>query len=115
MRYLLVEDDKALAVRTAAALTGLGHVVLHVDSIDGALPIALQERPDAIILDRFLPDGDSTLIIGEWRSAGLDMPIVMLTVQAALHERIDGLDAGADDYLAKPCDPFELEARLRAL
>jgi two-component system OmpR family response regulator len=115
MRYLLVEDDKALAARTAAALTDLGHDILHVPTIHGALILAQHERPDAIILDRMLPDGDSTSIIGEWRSAGLDMPIVMLTVQAALHERIDGLDAGADDYLAKPCDPVELDARLRAL
>jgi len=115
MRYLLVEDDKALAGRTSAALIDLGHDVLHATSIDGGMTLALDERPDAIILDRLLPDGDSTSIIGEWRQAGLDMPIVMLTVQAALHERIDGLDAGADDYLAKPCDPVELDARLRAL
>jgi len=85
MRYLLVEDDKALAGRTAAALTELGHDVLHAMSIDSGLATALGERPDAIILDRLLPDGDSTSIIGEWRRAGLDMPIVMLTVQAALH------------------------------
>jgi two-component system OmpR family response regulator len=115
MRYLLVEDDKALAARTAAALTELGHEILQVASIEGAQAMAEEERPDAIILDRLLPDGDSTLFIGAWRRAGLDMPIVMLTVQAALHERIDGLDAGADDYLAKPCDPIELDARLRAL
>jgi len=115
MRYLLIEDDSALAKRTVAALTELGHSVLHAAAIDGALALAQSERPDAIILDRILPDGDSVAIIGEWRKAGLDMPIVMLSARAALHERIDGLDAGADDYLAKPFDPAELDARLRAL
>jgi len=115
MRYLLIEDDPALAERTAAALVALGHEVMHSGRIRGALELAQKERPDAIILDRILPDGDSATVIGEWRKAGLDMPIVMLSVRAALHERIDALDAGADDYLAKPFDPAELDARLRAL
>jgi two-component system OmpR family response regulator len=115
LRCLLVEDDDRLAVQTAADLRKMGYSVDRAPRLDAALEMIQMQAPDAIVLDRMLPDGDSVTAIRSWRDAGLKTPVIMVTVMAGLHERIAGLDAGADDYLAKPFDVAELDARLRAL
>ena len=115
LRCLLVEDDDRLAADTARDLRDLGHSVVRAPRLDSAIELMRMQAPDAIILDRMLPDGDSTAAIQSWRKAGLTAPVIMVTVMAGLHERISGLDAGADDFLAKPFEVAELDARLRAL
>jgi two-component system OmpR family response regulator len=115
LRCLLIEDDEQLAGETAAGLRQLGHKVAWASRLDRAFEMLRAKTPDAIILDRMLPDGDSAHAIRSWREAGVATPVIMVTVRAALHERIEGLEAGADDYLAKPFEITELDARLRAL
>ena len=112
---LLIEDDDRLASQTASGLTRLGHNVTRVSCLDDATQALQTQTPDVVILDRMLPDGDSTAVIKGWREAGLTAPVIMVTVMAGLHERIAGLDSGADDFLAKPFDVGELDARMRAL
>jgi two-component system OmpR family response regulator len=114
-RCLLIEDDDNLASQTAQGLERLGHAVKRVSSLDAATEALQAERPDIVVLDRMLPDGDSTTMIKGWRDAGLTAPVILTTVRAGLHERITGLDSGADDFLSKPFDVLELDARMRAL
>jgi two-component system response regulator MprA len=115
VRILIVDDDRALrdALRRALALAGYA-----TDTAAGgaeALTRVASASPDAIVLDLGLPDVDGLEVCRRLRAAGDRVPILMLTARDAVADRIDGLDAGADDYLVKPFDVGELQARLRAL
>ncbi len=115
MRILIVDDDRSLrdALRRALVLGGYD----TVSAADGndALTQVSEASPDAVLLDVGLPDIDGLEVSRRLRAAGNRVPILMLTARDAIEDRIDGLDAGADDYLVKPFDVGELKARLRAL
>jgi len=115
MKILVVEDNRKLASFLARALHEEGYVVDIVE--DGALAREQMGRLDydLVILDWMLPSVDGLSICRATRAAGSTMPILMLTARGDVPERIAGLDAGADDYLAKPFDLGELLARIRAL
>ncbi len=115
VRILIVDDDRSLrdALRRALALGGY-EPVLATGGQDG-LTQAATAAPDAIVLDVGMPDVDGLEVCRRLRAAGNRVPILMLTARDAVEDRIDGLDAGADDYLPKPFDVGELKARLRAL
>ncbi len=115
MRILVVEDDPTLA---AYVCDGLAEAFPDVVSeSDGSVAIrrALEEPFDAIVLDRMLPGCDGMTILRAMREARLRTPVIMLTALGSLDDRIDGLEAGADDYLVKPFAISELIARLNAL
>lgn len=115
MRILLVEDTAPLARSLSRGLSEEGFTVdLAADGEDG-LHLALEIAYDAIILDRMLPRLDGLSVLGKLRQAGRATPVLMLTALGEVHDRVDGLDAGADDYLVKPFAFAELLARLRAL
>ncbi|MGO9883326.1 MAG: response regulator transcription factor [Solirubrobacteraceae bacterium] len=115
MRVLVIEDDDAVrsAVRRALLLGGY-EVLLAPNGQDGLLQ-AQTAVPDAIILDLGLPDIDGMEVCRRLRSAGDRTPILMLTARDAVEDRVDGLEVGADDYLVKPYDVRELQARLKAI
>jgi len=116
MRVLVVDDDPAIRRSLERALTFDGHKVTTVDS--GAAAISEAIKPDAydvVVLDLGLPDIDGLDVCKTIRVTGLDIAILVLTARGAVGDKVAGLDAGADDYLAKPFDLRELTARLRAL
>jgi two-component system, OmpR family, response regulator MprA len=115
VRILVVDDDRALgeALRRALELAGF-EVQLAADGVQ-ALELVAQALPDAVVLDIGLPGLDGLEVCRRLRRLGNRVPIMMLTARDAVADRIDGLDAGADDYLVKPFDVGELQARLRAL
>jgi two-component system response regulator MprA len=115
MRLLVVEDDTGLRDVLRRALSLAGYEVRL--SGDGAEALAEVARgvPDAVVLDVGLPDIDGLEVCRMLRREGNRVPVLMLTARDAVSDRIDGLDAGADDYLVKPFDIDELKARLRAL
>jgi two-component system response regulator MprA len=115
MRVLIIDDDRALrdALRRALRLAGYD-VDTAVDGEDGLARIATQP-PDAVVLDIGMPRVDGLEVCRRLRAGGDRVPVLMLTARDAVEDRIDGLDAGADDYLVKPFDVGELKARLRAL
>jgi two-component system OmpR family response regulator len=115
VRLLLVEDDDKLAHAMARGLRGEGHAVDAVGDGSSALMNAAAYSYDAVVLDVMLPERDGFSVCRALRERGAWMPILMLTARGAVDDRIRGLDAGADDYLAKPFDFGELLARLRAL
>ena len=115
MKLLLIEDDLLLVRSLTPSLHKAGYAVEHADNgIDGQF-LAEQEDFDVVILDLGLPDKPGLEILTNWRSQGLNMPVLILTARDAWHERVDGLKAGADDYLGKPFHTSELLARLEAL
>jgi two-component system, OmpR family, response regulator len=115
LHLLLVEDDATYAHGLAADLIGLGHRVEHV--FDGRLALTAidQEQYDAVILDRMMPRLDGLSVVEMLRASGITVPIVMLTALSMASDKIDGLEAGADDYVVKPVDPHELIARVQAV
>ncbi len=115
MRVLVVDDDRSLrdALRRALSLAGY-EIVLAEGGQDGLTKVAA-DVPDAVVLDIGMPDIDGLEVCRRLRSAGNRVPVLMLTARDAVTDRIDGLDAGADDYLVKPFDVGELKARVRAL
>ena len=115
MKLLLIEDDIALVDSLKPALKDAGYAVEHADNgIDGQF--AGEEGAfDIVILDLGLPGKSGLAVLGQWRKQGLAMPVLILTARDAWHERVDGLKAGADDYLGKPFHTEELIARLEAL
>ncbi len=114
-RLLLVEDDRGLAAGLGAALRRDGSQVDVADCGREALRLARAASYDACILDLGLPDRDGVDVLREMRASAHAFPVLILTARDALGDRIRGLDAGADDYLVKPFELGELEARLRAL
>ncbi|MEZ5101557.1 MAG: response regulator transcription factor [Thermoleophilia bacterium] len=115
MRILAVDDDRALREALRRALTLAGYEVDLAEDGEQALVRSAAAPPDAIVLDVGLPGLDGLDVCRALRRQGDRVPILMLTARAEVADRIDGLDAGADDYLVKPFDVAELEARLRAL
>ncbi|WGI26207.1 response regulator transcription factor [Halomonas alkaliantarctica] len=114
-RILLIEDHDRLAHLMCKGLAAAGIAVDVVDRIDSAWAAVQQMPYQALILDRGLPDGDGLLLLKKLRNAGLSVPCLVLTARDALHDRVEGLEAGADDYLPKPFAMDEMVARVRAL
>ncbi len=114
-RILLVEDHERLARLMREALTQAGIATDIVDRSASAGLAISQIDYRALVLDRGLPDGDGLQLLVRLRAAGNGLPCLMLTARDALHDRIEGLEAGADDYLPKPFAMDELVARVRAL
>jgi two-component system OmpR family response regulator len=115
MRILLIEDSERVAHPVEAALRANGHAVTAAGSLREARECASAEGIDLAILDIGLPDGSGLDWCRSVRSEGSSIPILVLTARSAVSDRIEGLDAGADDYLAKPFAVEELLARVRAL
>jgi two-component system, OmpR family, response regulator MprA len=114
-RLLVVDDEPAVRDGLRRALTLEGYDVLIAENGREALHAVETERPDAIVLDVLMPELDGLEACRALRTAGDRTPILLLTARAAVGERVDGLDAGADDYLTKPFALVELLARIRAL
>jgi two-component system response regulator MprA len=115
MRLLVVDDDRALREALRRALELAGYDVRLADGGASAINEVESTVPDAVVLDIGLPDIDGLEVCRHLRRAGNRVPVLMLTARDAVADRIEGLDAGADDYLVKPFDIDELKARLRAL
>jgi two-component system response regulator MprA len=115
MRLLVVDDDRALRDVLRRALTLGGYEVRQAETGSEALAEVSSAVPDAVVLDIGLPDIDGLEVCRLLRREGNRVPVLMLTARDAVADRIDGLDAGADDYLVKPFDIDELKARIRAL
>jgi two-component system response regulator MprA len=115
MRLLVVDDDRALRDVLRRALSLAGYEIRFAESGSEALAEVTGAVPDAVVLDVGLPDIDGLDVCRLLRREGNRVPVLMLTARDAVSDRIDGLDAGADDYLVKPFDIDELKARLRAL
>ena len=115
MRILLIEDDRALCTALLPALQAAGYTVdtCH-DGADGKA-LLCGGAYDVCVLDRMLPGLDGLSLLRAARAKGCTTPVLMLTALSGINDRVDGLDAGADDYLGKPFDTRELLARLRAL
>ena len=115
MRILLVEDEPALAAQLTEGIRSAGYVVdVAGNGLDGHF-MGNTEPYDAVVLDIGLPQMDGITVLRKWRAAGRSMPVLILTARDTWHEKVAGIDAGADDYLAKPFHMEELLARLRAL
>lgn len=115
MKVLVVEDDTATRAYVVSGLTGAGHIVDGVaDGVDG-LGMILAGTYDAVVLDRMLPGLDGLAVLKAIRAAGNHTPVLFLSAIAGLDDRVEGLEAGADDYLVKPFAFSELAARLGAI
>lgn len=115
MRVLVVEDDVALRAQLCAALAEAGYAVDAVSDGIEAAHFGATEPLDAVVLDLGLPARDGLTVLREWRMAGIATPVVVLTARGIWQERVQGIDAGADDYMVKPFEMEELVARLRAV
>jgi DNA-binding response OmpR family regulator len=115
MRILLVEDDPRIARKVKAVLEEAGYAVDPVANGEDAWFQGDTEDYDLAVLDLGLPKMDGLAVLKKWRAAGRDLPVLILTARGAWAERVEGIDAGADDYLAKPFAMEELVARVRAL
>ncbi|QRN34255.1 quorum sensing response regulator transcription factor QseB [Pectobacterium brasiliense] len=115
MRILLIEDDRLIGDGLKAGLNKLGfNIDWFMEGKTGAA--ALKAAPyDAVVLDLSLPGMDGMDILRQWRQAGHDEPVLILTARDALEQRVEGLQRGADDYLCKPFALTEVAARLQAL
>jgi len=115
MRVLVVEDEPAIAAGITAALSASGYQARTAADGEEAWFLGDTENFDLVVLDLGLPKMDGLAVLKRWRSAGRQMPVLILTARGAWPERVEGIDAGADDYLAKPFQIEELMARVRAL
>jgi two-component system response regulator MprA len=115
VRILVVDDDRSVRDAVRRALTLGGYEVDAAEDGRQALARLTSARPDAVVLDVGMPDLDGLEVCRRVRGSGDRVPILMLTARDSISDRIDGLDAGADDYLVKPFDIGELKARIRAL
>jgi two-component system OmpR family response regulator len=115
MKLLIVEDDKEAAGYLKRALTEAGHAVHHAAGGRDGLMLAAVEPYDVIILDRMLPELDGLSILRTIRASGVKTPVLLLTAMGGIDDRVEGLDAGSDDYLVKPFAFAELLARVNAL
>jgi len=115
MRILVAEDEPRLATQLATALEAAGYAVDRFGDGEDVLHQGRTEPYDAIVLDLGLPVMDGLAILKRWRAEGITVPVLILTARATWTERVEGIDAGADDYLGKPFHMEELLARLRAL
>lgn len=115
MRVLLVEDEQTLREQLRMGLVEAGYAVDQSDNGRDAQHLGATEPYDAVVLDLGLPILDGLSVLKRWRAAGRRMPVLILTARDNWHEKVTGIDAGADDYLSKPFHMEELLARLRAL
>ncbi len=115
MKLLLIEDDERTAQFILLGLKEHGHVVDHAANGEDGLFLAASEKYDAVIADRMLPGLDGLSIVKMLRSTGNHVPTLFLTTMGGIDDRVEGLEAGADDYLVKPFAFAELLARLGAL
>ena len=115
MRLLLVEDDPVLRGQLHQMLLQAGYAVDVAGNGRDAEFMGQVEPFDAVVLDLGLPQMDGLTVLRQWRAAGRTMPVLILTARDNWHEKVAGIDAGADDYLAKPFHMEELLARVRAL
>ena len=115
MRVLLVEDDPTLNRQLDMALQAAGYAVDVSTNGRDAWALGDAEDFDAVVLDLGLPQMDGLTVLKRWRAAGRGMPVLILTARDHWHEKVAGIDAGADDYLTKPFHTEELLARLRGL
>ncbi len=115
MYLLIVDDHPELLDLVSRALRRDGHVVVEAPNLEAARAELRLREPDQIILDVALPDGSGLDLCRELRRAGCQVPILLLTAHGEVPQRVAGLDAGGDDFLAKPFAVAELRARVRAL
>jgi len=115
VRVLLVEDDARIAKAVASQLDALGYRVDTVADGESAWYAGDVEDYAAVVLDLGLPGMDGLAVLKRWRENGRAMPVLVLSARGTWKERVEGIDAGADDYLPKPFAPEELAARLRAI
>lgn len=117
MRVLIVEDEPTIAAQLYAALSTAGYAVDQAgNGVDAHFQGSDEHQPyDAVVLDLGLPQMDGLTVLRKWRAAGRTMPVLILTARDNWHEKVAGIDAGADDYLTKPFHMEELLARVRAL
>jgi two-component system OmpR family response regulator len=115
MKLLVVEDEARLARQLASALTEAGYAVDCAPDGNQADFLVNTEHYDAVVLDLGLPGIDGLTLLGRWRDAGLSLPVLVLTARGSWHEKVQGIDGGADDYVAKPFRMEEVLARIRAL
>jgi two-component system, OmpR family, response regulator len=115
VRILVVEDEPVLAEQLAAALDAAGYVVDRAHDGARADELASVEPYDAIVLDLGLPKIDGLTLVRRWRAANVTAPVLILTARGDWHEKVQGIDSGADDYVSKPFRTEEVLARIRAL
>lgn len=115
LRILLAEDDQDTRQFVERGLGELGHNVAAAENGEDALHLALTEQFDVIVLDRMMPELDGFSVLKRLRAGGVSAPVLMLTALGRIEDRVDGLEAGADDYLVKPFAFSELAARIQAL
>jgi two-component system OmpR family response regulator len=115
VRILVVEDENALAEQLVLALSQAGYAVDRASDGARADFLARTADYDAVVLDLGLPRIDGLTVLRRWRDVGLDARVMILTARGSWHEKVQGIDSGADDYLSKPFRMEELLARLRAL
>jgi len=115
LRLLVVEDDKDLNRQLVAALSQAGYAVDRAFDGEEGLFLGETEPYDAVVLDLGLPKKDGVSVLKEWRGAGRVMPVLILTARESWSDKVQGFDAGADDYVVKPFHMEEVLARLRAL
>ena len=115
MRFLLIEDNQALANAVIERLSLDSHIVDHAADLTTAWDYTATAEYDLILLDIMLPDGDGRSFLEQHRSANSRTPIIVLTARSEVSDRVGILDLGADDYMVKPIDFSELEARCRAV
>ena len=115
MRLLVVEDDRDLNRQIVAALEGAGYVVDKAFDGEEGQYLGENEPYDAVVLDIGLPKRDGVAVLEAWRKAGRMMPVLILTARDRWSDKVEGFDAGADDYVSKPFHMEEVLARLRAL
>ncbi len=115
MRFLLVEDNLNLASATADRLSLDGHVVDHAPDLETAKDYVGTTSYDLVLLDIMLPDGDGRSFLSHLRTTQIDTPVIAVTARSEVSDRVGILDLGADDYITKPFDFSELEARCRAV
>lgn len=115
IQVLLIEDDPQISEELRLRWEARGWHVLHCESLAAAQRVAALRMHDLLVLDLQLPDGDGLDWLQHWRRQDADTPVLALTARDRVADRILGLQRGADDYLVKPFDPAELDARLEAL
>jgi two-component system, OmpR family, response regulator len=115
MRILVVEDEASLAKQLTSSIVDAGYAVDHAADGERADFLAQTEQYDAMVLDLGLPKIDGLTLLRNWRDAGLATPVLVLTARGSWHEKVRGIDGGADDYVSKPFRIEEVLARLRAL
>jgi DNA-binding response OmpR family regulator len=115
MRILVAEDDDRIADTLVTSLTKAGFAVDRERNGEAAWYRGDSENFDAVVLDLGLPQMDGLTILKRWRTAGRTVPVLILTARGQWEERVDGIEAGADDYVVKPFHVLEIVARLRAL